>query len=185
MEPLLLLAHKYDIKVAMALCTQFLSESFTPAKYASLDEGHLAQMPHWLALARRLQLTELHASIMACLEHNLSKLAAANPQQPAAAPGKPQHHSCTHCGRVKKYKQANIALDAGSNRWMVLCGACFHKFCPEMPEPLNAFLQIWGLAEVKVNRAELRVSRQQVRDALSGLEAGEVLQLMEMLVAGA
>jgi hypothetical protein len=73
-EPLLLLANKYNLVVPLHMCMDFLKKHYNKSSYTSLPSGQLGSMLHWLATTRQLQLYELHASIMACLADSLNKL---------------------------------------------------------------------------------------------------------------
>ena len=71
MEPLLRLAHKYELKVPLHACTTFLANGFNSCTYTSLPRAQLDRMPHWLCTAGQLGLDHLHAAVMACLQDNL------------------------------------------------------------------------------------------------------------------
>lgn len=117
-EPLLRLSHKYDLQVPLQLATHFLSKHFTKA-YSKLDSSQLARVPALLALARQLQLTELHSAIMACLEDNFSQVAKLKNQKRDLGGGHPL--CCSHCHKPRIYK-----LDRPDRP--VLCAVCGSKF---------------------------------------------------------
>ncbi len=159
MEPLLLLAHKYDLKAPLQLCTEFLAQHFSTSAYTNLARLHLAHMPTLLVLARQLQLTELHSSIMACLADNLSKLSAKSRSF------------------VRTCKQKAITPPTLSVAML--------QPQVSMAEPAETalFSKIWQVPETMRNRVHGCMAQQQILSALqSRLQPQEVMQLLAMIV---
>jgi hypothetical protein len=170
-ELLLVLAHKYEIKVPLQLCTQFLRSNFSTTKYASLPEEVLRRLPAWLSNARHLYLTKLHSSIMACLADNLSKLNI--PGQATSASTYQTKVVCKAC-RSSGYRKY---LDSHG-----YCGCCWQTHTDAVRPAVKVFQMIWGVKESPSSNAA--VARVQVVSALQqGLEPAEAMRLLMVLVA--
>lgn len=179
-EPIMLLAHKYQLRAPVQLAAQFLASQYTVSTYARLSSTNLARMPSFLALARRLGLTGLHNSIMACLADNLGKLshkARGNASLPLA---------CQACGA----SFASQVIPLATLVKFVKCEACgktngLPAFVATATWPTNTvvFSRIWEVPETVGNRVEQCMSQQQVLQALqSQLAPEDAVQLLATLV---
>ncbi len=177
MEPLLLLAHKYDLKAPLQLCTEFLAQHFSTSAYTKLARLHLARMPALLVLARQLQLTELHSSIMACLGDNLSKPSAKSRSFAASS----LVLTCKQCSTNYGSRELGASF--------IGCSTCQNNIIPPpqvsraAPAEPALFSKIWQVPETMLNRAHGCMAQQQILSALqSRLQPQEVMQLLAMMV---
>ncbi len=171
MQPLLLLANKYEVKAPLSLVQRFLRKHFTTAKYTSLPQAQLARLPAWLAIARRLQMSQLHASIMACLEDNLTKL---------SAPDSSASLTSTKCKNCKKMGWGIRYVDSTGQ-----CPTC--RLMDPLAGPAAAvtiFQSIWG---VTADRGSSQTSTKAIKEQLAALQQcldlQEAMQLLMALVA--
>lgn len=174
-EPLLLLSHKYDFKVPLQLCMTFLSESdIKPSKYTSLPTEQLARLPAWLAIARRLQLTDLYNTIMACLEDSITKL---------NVPGKIAYPPrCGHC----KARYSGYSGYSGSLSILNSAGVC--PICQQYDAAAMqgasglVFQRIWGVSFSRSSDTAL-LKQRLVAAVQQRLSTEEALGLLMVLMA--
>ncbi len=172
-EPLLLLANKYEVKAPLSLCTNFLSKHFTTAKYTSLPQAQLARLPGWLTIARRLQMSdELHTSILACLEDNLTKLSSAS----MTIISDKACLACQSSGRSTKY-----LTSAGK------CTYCGKEdpLAGPAAATLAVFQSIWGVTAVRGSTTSTQAIKAQLAALQQYLAPQETMQLLMALVAKA
>jgi hypothetical protein len=127
-EPLLLLANKYNLVVPLHMCMDFLKKHYNKSSYTSLPSGQLGSMLHWLATTRQLQLYELHASIMACLADSLNKL---------NLPG-------TRRNSTRQYCSVCPRQDGRYLSGLGYCSRCDAYDEANLPYSMHAFHQIWA-----------------------------------------
>ncbi len=80
MEPLLRLAHMYELQPVTYACAAFLMQRITKDSYTRLPEAQLRRLRHWLEVALELGLSWLRTAVLECLQdctHKAVKPAAA------------------------------------------------------------------------------------------------------------
>jgi hypothetical protein len=167
-EPLLRLAHKYELRAVTCACDTVMAVHINKATYASLPEEQLQQLLHWLDVAVELGLAQLRTSVLECLRDCTLKAVFGLWSASTLSV------SCRRCTSVFGPMRM---VDATSGR----CSNCGTTGISVRPE-LKLFRQVWARGAEGTGSQQAAAQEAALEAALGGMQAGELRPLLKALM---
>jgi hypothetical protein len=151
-EPLLRLAHMYELQAVGHACAAFLTQRITKDAYTSLPEAQLRQLRHWLEVAVELGLSWLRTAVLECLQDCTLKAV-----QPAFLNTTDPRNNYSY-----DYYPSNPRMSS----------------CDQV----RCFQHVWGKAPGAKSNKQTPANLDYLDAALSNLQAGELRPLLKELL---